>query len=101
MLGEGVDMEMPTVYHPDGDRLMATHYCAAKNQPRMVLAPDSASSNTLRFQFLDATNLSSPEAGHMHAVAIEFVDKEHIRQHWTYRDHGKETVDIFDFVRKP
>ena len=36
MLGEGTDMEMPTVFHMDGDRLMATHYCAAKNQPRMV-----------------------------------------------------------------
>jgi hypothetical protein len=78
---------------------MATHYCAAKNQPRMVLAPASASTNTLRFEFLDATNLSSPEAGHMIGVAIEFVDKDHIRQHWTSVDHGKQTVDVFDFVR--
>ena len=99
MLGEGGQYEMPTVYHPDGERLMATHYCAAKNQPRMVLAPASAATSTLRFEFLDATNLASPEASHMIGVAIEFVDKDQIRQHWTSLDHGKQTVDIFDFVR--
>src|SRR5262245_24764938 len=28
--------EMRTVYHLDGSRLMLTHYCIAKNQPRLV-----------------------------------------------------------------
>ncbi len=28
--------EMITMYHVDGDRLVLTHYCVAKNQPRMV-----------------------------------------------------------------
>src|SRR5512145_267319 len=27
---------MVTIYHTDGDKLMATHYCRFKNQPRMT-----------------------------------------------------------------
>ena len=30
--------EMVTMYHPDGDSVMLTHYCAGNNQPRMRAA---------------------------------------------------------------
>lgn len=100
MLGEGTDMEMPTLFHMDGDRLMATHYCAAKNQPRMVFVPAGSDGNTLKFDFLDVTNLRNPEDGHMRRVAFTFIDKDHFRQEWTYREKGKESAESFDFVRK-
>ena len=100
MLGEGTDMEMPTLFHMDGERLMATHYCAAKNQPRMVFVPAGSDGNTLKFDFLDVTNLRNPEDGHMRRVAFTFIDKDHFRQEWTYREKGKESADSFDFVRK-
>jgi hypothetical protein len=100
MLGEGTEHEMPTIYHMDGDRLMVTHYCAAKNQPRMVLDPGQGSGGRLQFEFLDATNLKSPEDGHMRRLALTFIDKDHIRQEWTYRDKGKESTEAFDLVRK-
>lgn len=100
MLGEGTDMEMPTIFHMDGDRLMATHYCAAKNQPRMVLVPAGGDGNTLKFDFLDVTNLRSPEDGHMRRVTFTFIDQDHFRQEWTSREKGKESADSFDFVRK-
>ena len=100
MLGEGTDMEMPTVFHMDGERLMATHYCAAKNQPRMVLVPAGGDGNTLKFDFLDVTNLRNPEDGHMRGVTFTFIDKDHFRQEWTYREKGKDSADSFDFVRK-
>lgn len=29
---------MVTMYHPDGNSLMLTHYCVAQNQPRMRAA---------------------------------------------------------------
>ena len=100
MLGEGTDMEMPTLFHMDGERLMATHYCAAKNQPRMVFVPAGSDGNTLKFDFLDVTNLRNPEDGHMRRVTFTFIDKDHFRQEWTYREKGKESADSFDFVRK-
>jgi len=100
MLGEGTDHEMPTIYHMDGDRMMATHYCAAQNQPRMVLQPNPGSPNTLRFDFLDATNLRSPDDGHMRRIVITLIDQDHFRQEWTYREKGKESTDTFEFTRK-
>jgi len=100
MLGEGTEYEMPTIYHMDGDRMMATHYCAAQNQPRMVLQPNPGSPNTLRFDFLDATNLRSPDDGHMRRIVITFIDQDHFRQEWTYREKGKESTDTFEFTRK-
>ncbi len=35
----GTPMEMLTVYHMQGDSLVATHYCMLGNQPHMVAAP--------------------------------------------------------------
>src|SRR3569833_2948492 len=34
IMDEGGKYEMVTMYHMDGDRLLATHYCAAHTQPR-------------------------------------------------------------------
>jgi hypothetical protein len=101
MIGEGTDMEMPTLYHLDGDRLMATHYCAAQNQPRMVLEPGQDPAKALKFKFLDATNLKSPDSGHMNRVAFQFIDPDHMRLEWTYRENGKEKPEVFELVRKP
>ena len=100
MIGEGTEMEMPTVYHLDGNRLIATHYCAAQNQPRMVLEPGQEPTKTIKFKFLDITNLKSPDAGHMREVAFHFVDRDHVRQEWTYREKGVDKPEVFELVRK-
>jgi hypothetical protein len=92
--------EKPTVYHYDGDRIMLTHYCSANNQPRMVFFASSESDKSMRFRFLDATNLLNPDAGHMHEVAFHFVDAKHFRQEWTWREKGTDEVEAFNFVRK-
>lgn len=90
---------MVTMYHLDNDRLMMTHYCAAKNQPRMVaeIAPDG---KTMRFRFLDATNLASADDGHMDGLVMTMEDPDHITQTWTFIDHGKTTTDTFHLTRK-
>lgn len=100
MIGEGTEMEMPTMYHLDGDRLIATHYCAAKNQPRMELEAGQNAAVGLKFRFLDVTNLKSPGAGHMRQVAFRFLDDGHVEQEWTYRENGKETPEVFRLTRK-
>jgi hypothetical protein len=81
--------EMLTVYHIDGTRLILTHYCAAGNQPRMQAQPYDPAGNEVRFRFVDATNLASPAAGHMHNATIRFIDAGHIESEWQFYENGK------------
>ena len=91
--------DMITMFHLDGQRLLMTHYCGAGNQPRM-LASASPDGKTITFDFLDATNLASPDAGHMHHVVISMLDANHHTEEWVYNDHGKEMKEVFDLWRK-
>ena len=75
---------MLTVYHFDGDRLMLTHYCSAGNQPRMQAGPFNPETGELEFRFLDATNLASPAAGHMHNAKMRIVDHDHLVSEWQF-----------------
>jgi hypothetical protein len=92
------DDSMITMFHMDGDRLMMTHYCGAGNQPRMkgTLSPDG---KTVVFEFVDATNLSSPNAGHMNRAAFSMPDATHHTEEWTYLANGKEEMHRFELHR--
>ena len=97
-LAEGTPHEMVTMFHMDGNDLMATHYCAAHNQPRMVLVSGSDPSR-LVFKFKDGTNIQ-PDVGHMHQVAFTIDGPNHHIEEWTYLKDGKEDTTRFDFKRK-
>lgn len=92
--------EMVTVYHPDGSSVGMTHYCSGNNQPQMRAAPTAASANQLTFNFVRATNLASPTAGHMHNLVVTFQDQDHFTQKWTWLEKGKAMSDVFHFTRK-
>ena len=79
-MDEGTPHEMVTMFHPDMDELLATHYCAAHNQPRMKLV--SATPARLVFEFKDGTNIG-PHDGHMVAVAINLIDANHHDEEWS------------------
>jgi hypothetical protein len=79
---------MYTVYHLDGDRLLLTHYCEARNQPRLVLV--EAGDDRLAFDFLDATNLPSRDHGHMDRAVFTFLDDDHFSSRWTWFQDGRE-----------
>lgn len=98
LLAEIDEASMITVFHLDGDRLIMTHYCGAGNQPRMVgkLSPDGKS---IAFDFLDVTNLSSPEAGHMHHAVFTMADANNHSESWTYRAKGQDETHRFDVHR--
>ncbi len=91
--------DMVTMFNLDGERLLMTHYCGAGNQPRM-LATASPDGKSITFDFLDATNLASPAAGHMHHLVISMLDAHHHTEEWTFTDHGKEMKGVFDLWRK-
>ena len=97
-LNEGTAHEMVTMFHMDGNNLMATHFCAAHNQPRMVLVSGN-DPNQLVFKFKDGTNIHSG-SGHMQQVTFIFDGANHHLEDWTYIENGKKQTTRFDFKRK-
>ena len=91
---------MVTVYHPDGDQLMMTHFCGANNQPRMRCAKPAADGKSLTFEFVDCSNLPTPETGHMHGLVIRLDDADHLTQEWTWMEKGKAATETFHCERK-
>lgn len=80
---------MITVYHLDGSRLLLTHYCMAGNQPRLAERRFDPATGEMDFAFLDATNLTSPNAGHMHNVKFRLLDHNHLVSEWQFYQDGK------------
>jgi hypothetical protein len=92
--------DMISMFHLDGpNKLLLTHYCAAGNQPRMQagVSPDG---KTITFSFIDATNLASPDAGHMQRMVLTLLDQNHHTEEWVFADHGAEHKEVFDLHRK-
>jgi len=69
---------MTSVYHLDGTNLRMTHYCAAQNQPRLKAKRIDIAKGIVDFAFVDVTNLSSPEAPHVHGLEMRFLDTDHM-----------------------
>ena len=99
MPGDKPGDEMITMFHPDNEKLMVTHYCSAKNQPRMRMVPGS-DPNVIKFEFVDATNLPSPNTPHMVGLTLKMLDKDHHVQTWTFSMDGKSNSEDFDMHRK-
>lgn len=81
---------MATLVHMDGERLLLTHYCVAKNQPRLLATAFDDGGATVTFTFLDATNLPSRDKGHMDKAVFHFVDRDHYTTRWTWYQGGAE-----------
>jgi hypothetical protein len=81
---------MATLFHLDGDRLMLTHYCAAGNQPRLVARDLAADGSSATFTFLDGTNVSSRDQGHMDSAVFRWLDDDHYSSRWTWYEGGQE-----------
>jgi hypothetical protein len=95
----GKSDDMISMIHMDGNRLLLTHYCEAGNQPRMQ-ATASPDGKTITFDFLDATNLTGSQPGHMQRVIFTFIDENHHIEEWHFAAPGKEMVQKFDLQKK-
>lgn len=91
---------MVTLYHRDGEQLMLTHYCVAKNQPRMTASEISEDGKRVLFSFRDGTNIPTRDKGHMDKALFEFTGKDRFRSRWTWYAAGKEQwMEQFEFAR--
>ncbi len=74
--------ETLTIFHFDSPSLIATHYCAQGNQPRLAL--QSVTAGTFDFRFRDATNLPDPSVAHLDQLELELIDADRIERQETY-----------------
>jgi len=89
--------ETISVYHRDGKMLLATHYCAQGNQPR--LRATEASSQRVVFAYADATDVGGDESV-MEKLAFVFTP-DGFDQESVYKapDNTRETTKLH-FVRE-
>ncbi len=81
---------MATAFHMDGDALMLTHYCVAKNQPRLVATAFADAGRTVVFTFKDGTNIATRDRGHMDKAVFTFEAPDRVRSRWTWYQNGEE-----------
>lgn len=79
-----------TLYHLDGENLLATHYCAQGNQPRLRLRA-SADKQELSFEFLDATNLKDVNDSHLIRLKLKRDDQQRLVRQEVYSERGVES----------
>jgi hypothetical protein len=97
ILGKDTPMEMLTVFHADGPELLATHYCAAHNQPRMQMIPTTGL-NRIEFRFKDGTNIGADD-GHMVGLIVTFIDADHHDETWIYQDKARNSREQSSTIR--
>ncbi len=91
---------MSITYQLDGNRLLATHYCAFGSTPRLSATGFDDAGHAVTFTYLDAVNLPSRDTGHMDKMVLHLVDADHFTTHWTWYENGKESwLDEIKFER--
>lgn len=90
--------ESLTLYHLDGDRLVATHYCPLGNQPRLELDA-SGDPGLLVFKYVSATNLPDPSVAHQHRFEVRLSGKDRFWRSETYIAGTSEGSEAITYTR--
>jgi len=88
-----------SIYHLDGRDLRLTHFCAAQNQPRLKARHIDLGHGAIDFEFVDATNLRSPDAPHVHGLEIRLVDADHLLLTFLFQSGSVESREEINLKR--
>jgi hypothetical protein len=98
-LTPGTPHEMISVYHPEGDAVVMTHYCAMGNQPKMTAK--SIDEAAAEFEMAGTSGIGSAEEAHMHGLKMTWKDAKHMTAEWTSFDKGKKADSaVFTMAKK-
>jgi len=92
VMAPGTEHEMLNVYHTDGDRVLMTHYCAARNQPRLEVVR-AQEGNSLLLRFESITNLSSPDGHYMGRARYDWDGDDRVTTTWYSTANGEESSE--------
>lgn len=87
-----------TLYHRDGGRLIATHYCPQGNQPRLQQI-DPRGTTQIRFKFLDATDLDPVKEAYLTNLAFDLRNLALLVRQETYRQNGVDEPSELRLIR--
>lgn len=82
-----------TVYHLDGDTLIATHYCPQGNQPRMALSGRDED-GALRLVFRDGTSLDEVGEHYQHLLTLRLDDEGRLVRGEIYAGYGTPGAEL-------
>jgi len=83
-LVQGGVTTMTTVYHLDGAQLRMTHYCAARNQPRLKAMRVDDAAGTAEFTLVDVTGVGPKNPGYVEGFLIELLDGDRLHLRFTF-----------------
>jgi hypothetical protein len=90
---------MTSVYHLDGRELRMTHFCGAQNQPRLKARRIDLDHGAIDFDFVDATNLRSPDSAHVHGLEIRVTDPNHLTLTFLFQSGSVESREEINLER--
>jgi len=83
----GKPNEMTTVYHDDSaGNLVMTHYCNARNQPKMELV--NFENNRLEFKLAADADIDAGHEHHAHELTITLGEDGSLQHDWTNHNMG-------------
>jgi len=83
-LVQGGVTTMTTVYHLDGAQLRMTHYCAARNQPRLKAVRVDDAAGSAEFTLVDVTGVGPKNPGYVEGFLIELLDGDRLHLRFTF-----------------
>ena len=90
---------MTTVYHTDGSDLRMTHYCGARNQPRLKASRIDEAAGLAEFAFVDATGLAAQPA-HVEAFEIRLLPDDRLVLRFTFDAGGRKSFERIELSRR-
>ncbi len=75
---------MTTVYHLDGSELRMTHYCAARNQPRLKAVKFDEAQGSAEFALVDVTGVGPKNPGYVEAFLVRLLDADRLNLRFTF-----------------
>jgi hypothetical protein len=84
----GEAMEMISVYHRDGDKLLMTHYCALQNAP-VLRFEKTDKPGEIKFVFEGGTNFDPAKDAHVHEGTFQVKDANTLEAAFVSYANGK------------
>ena len=85
-LGVGTPAEMVSIYNDENGKLVMTHFCLMRNQPKLKLV--SADDKQIQLEMVEANGVKLTDS-HMHSLKITFDGKDAMTQEWSGYAEGK------------